>query len=69
MYLCNEECNVNYVLRVCTYATKNVKKSCDYYATTNACPTPLPGTILDVQGGVGVRARGNLILYSHIRSQ
>ena len=25
MYLCNEECNVNYVLRVCTYATKNVK--------------------------------------------
>ena len=25
MYLCNEECNVNYVLRVCTYAMKNVK--------------------------------------------
>ena len=25
MYLCNEECNVNHVLRVYTYSTKNVK--------------------------------------------
>ena len=26
MYLCNKECNVNHVLRVCTYATKNPNK-------------------------------------------
>ena len=41
MYLCNGECNVNHVLCICAYATKNVKLSCDYYAMTKACPDPL----------------------------
>ena len=59
MYLCNEECNVNHVLQVYTYATKNVKESCDYYATTKACPAP-PGTRLSPSFSARVqRSRNN----------
>ena len=70
MYSCDEDCNVNYVLRVCTYATKNVKESCDYYATTKACPTP-PGSCPCITENIalGAWSRANnwlsTVMHSH----